>query len=122
MVFALLALMAVAEAPPFEAPEAPPVTEPAWVHLPTGEDMARALPLRAKSGGRAVIECRVAAGGQLQRCRIVDETPPGQDFGRAALRISTKFRMKPQDRAGQPTAGRLIRLPIAWNLPPTAPN
>ena len=44
------------------------------------------------------------------------------NFGRAALRISTKFRMKPQDRAGQPTAGRLIRLPIAWNLPPTAPN
>jgi hypothetical protein len=95
-----------------------PVTLPVWQALPTGQDMARYRPARAKVAGRAVIECKVAVRGVLEYCKVVEETP-GEDYGKAALRVSAKFRIGPVDKAGQPTAGRSIRLPMTWALPPS---
>lgn len=91
------------------------VTQPVWLKLPNGEDMARYRPAAARVSGRAVIECKVSGRGLLEFCRVLEETP-GEQYGKAALAIAAKFRMGPQDKAGSPTVGRKVRIPLAWNL------
>ena len=106
--------LAAADAP---APNPSPfVTQPVWLKHPNGDDLARYRPEDAQVSGLAVIECRVSKRGLLEYCRVLEESP-GEQYGKAALAIAAKFRMGPADRAGVPTAGRSVRLPIAWTLP-----
>lgn len=115
LLFALV--LATTELP---APEpAPFVTQPVWLKRPNGEDLARYRPEDARVSGRAVIECEVSGRGLLQYCRVLEETP-GEQYGKAALAIAAKFRMGPQDKAGSPTVGRKVRIPLAWSLPTVA--
>lgn len=115
MIAVLFALvLAATEAPAAEPP--PFVTQPVWLKRPNGDDMARYKPEDARVSGRAVIECRVSRRGLLEYCKVLEETP-GEQYGKAALRIAAKFQMGPADRAGSPTADRKVRLPITWALP-----
>jgi len=117
LVFALL----LAATEPSAAPQAVAgfVTQPVWLKLPNGEDMARYRPEDARESGRAVIECAVSDRGLLQSCQVLEETP-GQHYGDAALKVASRFRMGPTDRGGLPTAGRKVRIPLTWTLtPPT---
>lgn len=116
MIAAVLALLLAAADP--ITPAADPggfVTQPVWLKLPTGEDMARYRPEDARASGRAVIECKVSGRGLLQFCQVLEETP-GQQYGKAALAIATRFRMGPKDRAGLATVGRQVRIPLTWML------
>ncbi|UAL10717.1 TonB family protein [Caulobacter segnis] len=73
---------------------------PDWLEKPTVEDMSRYYPdhaARHDISGRAMMACDVRADGRLDRCEIRDETPAGEGFGQAALRIAPKFRMIPPD-------------------------
>lgn len=93
------------------------VTQPVWLTLPTGADMARFRPEGATASGRAVIECKVSGRGLLDSCQVLEETA-GEHYGKAALRVAARFRMGPRDRAGLATAGRKVRLPLTWTLTP----
>ncbi|WP_156467093.1 energy transducer TonB, partial [Phenylobacterium sp. CCH9-H3] len=87
---------------------------------PTGEEVARYYPERAARRGvegRAVIGCRVAASGRLEACAVVTETPDGEGFGSAALKMSRHFKLRPMTRDGVPVSGGTIRIPIRFNLP-----
>jgi TonB family protein len=105
---------------------------PRLMARPSAEDMARYYPsgaARKELAGRAVIECRVALSGAAEACRVVSETPPGEGFGAAALKLSGGFRFSPAQRGGRPVDGQLIRMPLNFRLegdggvlPPAAPS
>ncbi|MDQ0464227.1 TonB family protein [Caulobacter ginsengisoli] len=105
---------------PFKSADGQVVTNPDWSRRPTGDDVARYYPERAQRlniGGRAVIACTVALDGRLVDCKVVSETPPDQDFGPAAVRMSSQFRMWPKTVDGEPVEGGEVRIPIVFTPP-----
>ena len=123
---ALLAIVltaTVAGAAAAEAPVTAPATliaPPVWLKKPSGPDVASHYPQKALSAGLsggAVVECKVTPKGRLQFCTLISETPEGYDFGKAVLKLAYFFQMAEVDGDGAPTAGRLVRLPLKYNLP-----
>ncbi len=105
--------------PPVTAPNPDPgavLADPVFIRRPSPEDLARFYPDGAPKGrtGVAVIACTVGAAGFLRNCNVVIENPPGQGFGPAALRVAYRFRVAPQSRTGQATAGRTVRVPVTF--------
>lgn len=102
------------------APAAEPVVvAPHWVRRPAGEDLARVYPIpaqRANMAGRAVMSCSVTAAGLLTNCVAASESPAGQGFGEAALKLAPLFAMS-SDVGGQSVAGGTVRIPIIFRLP-----
>ena len=89
---AVLAVAASAHADP-PADQAPPasradhrkiITNPDWVHVPTGEELASYFPtsaLTAGLNGYVKLECDVTADGKLIGCVAAQEFPPSKGFG-----------------------------------------
>jgi protein TonB len=103
-----------------ETPPAPPkvITDPTWISRPSAEEMARFYPpaaLDGDVGGLAVLNCTVNAGGRPMACVVVSETPKGQGFGAAAVKLSSFFKMKPRTENGQDVDGGTIQIPIRFN-------
>ena len=114
----------VVDVGPVVSPPSPPasagvITRPNWLSRPSGEQMARYYPRRAlerEISGRAVLQCRVTAAGQVAACTVAGETPAGAGFGEAALKLARYFRMSPQTEDGQPVEGGSVRVPLVFNL------
>lgn len=112
-------------APGHAAPRPSIVTNPDWLELPSGEDIAAMYPRLAMAmsiTGRAVVACQVDSYGALEACKIDSAAPSGLGFGEAALALTTKFRMKPRMLDGRPVAGGDVRIPIRFVLPRPTPN
>ena len=126
----LAATSAAAEVGPAATP---PATEaPGSDPYPSA---ARALNLP----GRATLNCKIAADGTFQDCKVVSEDPLNWGFGRAAMtaiqghkgspgapgatvEVPVSFRRDPADTATSPlakTPGFEIKTPV-WVLKPTA--
>lgn len=96
------------------------VTHPDWVQRPTGEALMRAYPDRALNAGitgSAQLNCVVRVDGTLTGCSVASETPSGQGFGRAALRLSRDFRMSPRTVDGQAVEGARVNVTLRFTLP-----
>ncbi|MES2722681.1 MAG: energy transducer TonB [Pseudomonadota bacterium] len=96
-----------------------------WKVRPTGDDLMLAYPEAPRLqrvAGRAEIECAISVKGALEACQVISETPAGLGFGDAALNLSRKIVLHPQDRTGANTAGRAIRVPVRWVAPPAPPE
>jgi TonB family protein len=63
------------------------------------------------SEGRAAITCIATVQGLLRECKVVSETPPGLDFGAAALALAPTFLMKPATKNGRPVESE-VTVPI----------
>ena len=90
-----------------------------WVQRPTGDDMLFFYPVdawQANVAGSAQLECVIIAGGQF-RCRTASETPQGQGFGVAAVRLAALFRVEETDADGNSLVGRRVVLPIRFQPP-----
>ena len=61
--------------------------------------------------------CRVTSRGSLTACEIVSETPEGEDFGAATLKMVDKFRMRPMTDDCVSVEGATVRIPLIWSPP-----
>ncbi|THD75278.1 MAG: TonB family protein [Phenylobacterium sp.] len=101
-----------------EAPKL--VTQPDWVVKPVAADVKDVYPakaLKTNLGGGATIGCDVAADGKLLKCKVLKESPAGAGFGKAALKLSERFQMKPMSKDGVATGGGKVRIPIRFMIP-----
>lgn len=104
-------------AAPLPASERPKlVTNPDWVRKPDAMDLQRYYPpaaVRARQGGRAVLNCIAQATGLLRDCVVVSEAPRDLGFGAAAIGLSSVFKMRPQMVDGKPQDGSVM-IPIIF--------
>jgi TonB family protein len=96
-----------------------PITDPQWESVPLSSGR-NAYPVDALAQGvegTVVVECNVARGGGLADCKVLAEEPTGGPFAQAALSLAAQFRMKAKTQSGTQSAGRSVRLPIAFIMP-----
>jgi TonB family protein len=76
----------------------------------------------AAHGGAAhvVIRCVVTSRGLVDKCELLSESPAGQGFGAAAIRLSREIKLRPVTTAGQTVRGAQITIPITFTRPKRA--
>lgn len=123
MVSMLLAALLQGVAPgavtPPAAPSSSDVVTPQWLRRPSGEDLYEHYPRAAMNKGlpgRAAMTCKVNAEGLLIDCAVDEESPPGEGFGEAALRMAPLFRMTPKTPSGQSVEGGTVRIPLRFTV------
>lgn len=106
----------LAEAPTVaELASATLIDHPEWLETPSGDSFVRFYPsaaLESRLAGDVELHCLVLADGRL-RCAVASESPPGADFGVAALGIAQGFRIASEIN-GTPTSGGRVRVQLRF--------
>lgn len=95
------------------------IHRPDWLVKPSGEDLAEYYPARAARhdiSGKATIRCDVMVDGRLDGCMVLEESPTGEHFGDAALKMASKFQMTKPDPNGPPAS---VTIPLVFRPPET---
>ena len=122
-VLVALLMLPILPAPSYAA-EATPCGPVSWDRLPSARDMIWAYPVRAALlgiEGRAVLNCDLGKDGALAKCAVEAEEPRGEEFGAAALALTTKMHAAPHCKVPTEVSARTLRIPVAFKLPPGPP-
>lgn len=106
-----------------ERVEFPVITEPMWSQVPGPEDLGEAYPIFATLidvGGKVQLSCIADVTGRLTDCEIVKTNPAGLGFDRAALSMTSLFRLEPMIVDGAPKPARVM-FNINFALPAAEP-
>lgn len=121
LAFAILTGEPTPPTPPAPAPVAQNlITKPTWIRRPTAYEMVDAYPRRAwRQGvsGRSTLVCRIRADGTLTACEAKNETPAGEGFGEAVLKLAPRFQMAPTTDEGGSVEGAVVMIPVVWHPP-----
>lgn len=102
------------------------IGRPDWRSLPSPGDVGGGYPRKAVDDGvssaRVSMDCLVGAGGQVENCEVVSETPAGYGFGDAARALAPHFRLSVWTEEGLPTMGGRVTIPLRYEAPPAAPT
>jgi protein TonB len=105
------------------SPPVPPkpkvIQNPDWIAKPSGAQLADAYPGRPLDlgiAGSVTLLCTVGVNGQVRDCTVAEETPKGDGFGAAALKLSRWFRIRPKTENGEAVDGALVRVPIQFGV------
>ena len=110
--------LALAQASEGDIELGPRVISPHWLSEPDGEEVARAYPEKALSEsapGSVVLGCLELLDGSVVDCRVLEETPGGSGFGRAALRLSHLFRFSPATADGRSVEAQ-VEIPYDFSV------
>jgi periplasmic protein TonB len=105
--------------PEIISPLNPMITNPTWIRRPTEQELIDFYPESAffrGIEGQVQLDCLVSANGRLS-CTVIEETPTGKGFGRAALDAARLFKIAPQLKDGRASEGGRISIPINFHMP-----
>lgn len=91
-------------------PTEPIVASPTLVSEPSDADFVKNYPVKGWNDhveGQALLSCDLSISGALSGCSIAEETPPGEGFGEAALKLAPQYRLTPKIVDGQPVHTKL---------------
>ena len=95
------------------------IGDPVWTRAPVATVLQESFPGKAAdaglSTGRAVLDCVADPEGAMTGCKVVDETPPGMDFGPAALRVAAVMSVALWSADGTPTQERHVKFALRLN-------
>jgi len=86
---------------------------------PNADDINHYYPDRAtrlEKTGVVTMKCNVNAQGRLNSCQILNEDPPGYEFGSQALKMAPLFKLRPQTSDGTPVDGGTWTTRIRFTL------
>ncbi len=72
---------------------------------------------RMNVNGKAILDCRIEATGNLSDCQVVSETPPGLGFGHSALCMTPLFKNSTVDKSGESLVGTRVTVPVTFKIP-----
>lgn len=93
------------------------IRNPSWLRKPTSDQMERVYPRQAAEAGTpgsVSLRCAVTVSGALTGCSVTSETPAGEGFGSAAIKLSKHFRMNPRTIDGRPVEGAMVDIPLKF--------
>jgi hypothetical protein len=91
---------------------------PVWASAATYDEALAAYPAAgAGQEGYAVAHCPVKHTGVLDVCFLIKETPEGHGFGKAALSLTSKFRVAPEVARTSHGAPLWVDVPIRFAPP-----
>jgi TonB family protein len=105
-------------APPLAGKAVSILNDPIWVSAVSWSDVAQAYPTTGGGvEGYAVAHCEVLRGGALRDCEPIKEDPDKHGFGKAAVRLASKFRVTPEWSVAPNHADLWVDVPFRFPAP-----
>ena len=102
------------------------IGKPQWAALPDARAFNAAFPKTPSTSGatsaRVIMLCRVGADGGLGDCAVESETPAGEGYGAACLKLAPLFKVRLWTSEGLPAIGGRVRAPVRYDLPKPPPQ